>query len=106
LELFEYLYRQSHLLRIYERSAIAELRYFVLTNSVQLSSFPLFDIAKSSQINACKGINLKLLNGLLHIACQSVSPNPLQGRAGFAIISITGVSHAYTGPIRSGNPVQ
>jgi hypothetical protein len=30
----------------------------------------------------------------------------LQGRAGFAIISITGVSHAYTGPIRSGNPVQ
>ena len=43
---------------------------------------------------------------LLHIACQPVSPNPLQGRAGFAIISITGVSHAYTGPIRSGNPVQ
>ena len=43
---------------------------------------------------------------LLHIACQSVSPNPLQGRAGFAIISITGVSHAYTGPIRSGTPVQ
>ena len=43
---------------------------------------------------------------LLHIACQPVSPNPLQGRAGFAIISITGVSHAYTGPIRSGTPVQ
>ena len=43
---------------------------------------------------------------LLHIACQPVSPNPLQGRAGFAIISITGASHAYTGPIRSGNPVQ
>ena len=42
----------------------------------------------------------------LHIACQPVSPNPLQGRAGFAIISITGVSHAYTGPIRSGTPVQ
>ena len=43
---------------------------------------------------------------LLHIACQPVSPNPLQGRAGFAIISITGVSHAYTGPIRTSNPVQ
>ena len=43
---------------------------------------------------------------LLHIACQPVSLKPLQGRAGFAIISITGVSHAYTGPIRSGTPVQ
>ena len=43
---------------------------------------------------------------LLHIACQPISPNPLQGSAGFAIISITGVSHAYKGPIRSGNPVQ
>ena len=95
-----------HLLRIYECSACAELRYFVLTNKVQLIWFHLFEIAKSRQINAYEGINLKLLNGLLHIACQPVSPNPLQGRAGIAIISITGVSHAYTGPIRTGNPVQ
>ncbi|MDB4594037.1 hypothetical protein OAH85_11065 [Paracoccaceae bacterium] len=80
MELFEYLYRQSHLLRIYERSAIAELRYFVLTNSVQLNSFLLFEIAKSSQINAYKGINLKLLNALIAHRLSARITKPFAGK--------------------------
>ena len=83
MELFEYLYRQSHLLRIYECSAIAELRYFVLTNSVQLNSFLLFEIAKSSQINACKGINLKLLNALIAHRLSARITKPFAGKSRF-----------------------
>ena len=77
------IYRQSHLIRIYERSAIAELRYFVLTNSVQLSSFLLFEIAKSSQINAYEGINLKLLNAFIAHRLSARITKPFAGKSRF-----------------------
>jgi len=36
------------------------------------------------------------------VACQTVLLNPFQGRAGFAIISITSISYAHIRPIQSG----
>lgn len=61
------------------------------------------DIALSSQINACLGIDL-YRRAIAH-RYQTVSLNQQHtGRAGFAIVSITSVSHAYAGPIQSGTP--
>ena len=73
---------------------------------IVLVGLRLIDIAMSSQINASNGVDPKLLIAIsIARRCQTVSPNPFQGRAGFAIFSITGASYAHTGPIQSGNPV-
>ena len=69
--------------KIYECSACAELRYFVLTNKVQLILFHLFEIAKSSQINACKGINLKLLNASIAHRLSARITKPFAGKSRF-----------------------